>query len=90
MDTELNAPALIQEDAPSAPRADPLERALRALLIRPARRHDLADLDNKRVAIYKMMPFASSSDVTQRRFRVEDQPGRGCGECARDKRVASP
>ena len=79
MDTELNAPALIQEDTPSAPRADPPERALGALLIRSARRHDLADLDNKRFAIYKMMPFASSSDVTRQRLHVEDRPDRSWG-----------
>jgi len=32
-----------------------------------------ADLDNGRYAIYKMMPFASSSDVTRQLFHVEDR-----------------
>jgi hypothetical protein len=41
-------------------------------------RHELADLDNRRFATYKVIPFASSSDVTQQWFRVEDRPGRRC------------
>ena len=38
-----------------------------------------ADLDNSQFAIYKMMPFASSSDVTRQRLHVEDRPDRSWG-----------